>query len=154
MRPAIDMTGQRFGRLTVVERAGSAGGQAVWRCLCDCGAIKAVTGGNLRNGGTLTCGCGRAERAAARRGRALVRRPSYIGAHTRVYSARGRAADYLCRCGARAEEWAYDHSDPEAITAPWRDQAGALRDVTYSGKPEHYIPMCKSCHLRFDKTKG
>lgn len=54
-----DITGLRFGNLTVVSfvpRTGSLGG-ARWLCKCDCGSQKVVLGGNLRSGGTKTCGC-------------------------------------------------------------------------------------------------
>lgn len=58
MSKLIDLTGQRFGRLTVIERAGKdCIGQAMWRCQCDCGKITVVTGGNLRTGNTQSCGC-------------------------------------------------------------------------------------------------
>ena len=62
-----DLTGERFGRLTVLERAGSSkGGQARWRCRCDCGGTTVALGNNLRRGGhTLSCGCVHSERSAA-----------------------------------------------------------------------------------------
>lgn len=56
----IDLTGQRFGRLVVIERAGSIPkkGEATWRCLCDCGKETVVIGGKLRKqNGTRSCGC-------------------------------------------------------------------------------------------------
>lgn len=34
----IDLTGKRFGRLTVIEYAG----KSKWICKCDCGTIKAM----------------------------------------------------------------------------------------------------------------
>lgn len=64
MGNAIDITGQRFGRLTVLERAGSyriCGESqttlALWRCRCDCGTECVVLGQNLRRGQTRSCGC-------------------------------------------------------------------------------------------------
>lgn len=37
-RKAIDMTGQRFGHLTVIERVGTnEERKAIWKCVCDCG---------------------------------------------------------------------------------------------------------------------
>lgn len=48
----IDLTGQRFGRLVVVERA-----ETKWLCKCDCGNTKAVLGGHLRSGDIKSCGC-------------------------------------------------------------------------------------------------
>ena len=60
----IDLTGQRFGRLTVLSRAEdyvSPKGKHVirWLCRCDCGAITSVAGQNLtkKNGSTKSCGC-------------------------------------------------------------------------------------------------
>ena len=54
----IDMVGQRFGRLTVVERAGNnKRGEAMWRCVCECGGEKVVRGTKLRRGETGSCGC-------------------------------------------------------------------------------------------------
>ena len=52
-----DMTNQRFGRLLVLQRDGSGGGQALWLCQCDCGKKVTLMGGNLRNGSTTSCGC-------------------------------------------------------------------------------------------------
>lgn len=54
----IDETGNRYGRLTVVCRAGSAkSGGARWLCQCDCGGKKVVLGSKLRRGETRSCGC-------------------------------------------------------------------------------------------------
>jgi hypothetical protein len=60
------MLGQRFGRYTVIEKAGyhiSPCGQkkAMWKCCCDCGTVKTVLGAALRRGNTKSCGCLRLE---------------------------------------------------------------------------------------------
>lgn len=53
-----DITGQKFGRLTVVEFAYKGkGNRAVWRCVCDCGNVTYVPGKSLRSGNTKSCGC-------------------------------------------------------------------------------------------------
>lgn len=53
-----DLTGQTFGKLTVLERgANSAGGKAKWRCLCACGNETQVLGDSLLRGRTKACGC-------------------------------------------------------------------------------------------------
>ncbi len=53
-----DLTGQRFGRLTVLRRAGkSASRHTLWGCLCDCGQGVTVIGRDLRSGHTKSCGC-------------------------------------------------------------------------------------------------
>ena len=54
----IDMTGQTFGRLTVlgpVERIRGVG--IKWLCRCNCGNVVAVLRTNLRKGRTVSCGC-------------------------------------------------------------------------------------------------
>lgn len=57
-RKVIDLTGQRFGRLTVISRTqNTKKGQTRWLCRCDCGNESIVTGANLRNGNTRSCGC-------------------------------------------------------------------------------------------------
>lgn len=57
MRKAIDLTGQRFGRLTVISRVENKNNKATWRCLCDCGNEATVRSDSLRNGDTRSCGC-------------------------------------------------------------------------------------------------
>jgi hypothetical protein len=57
MPRALDLTGQRFGRLTVLERAGSRFGCTNWRCRCWCGAETFATANMLRSGNTRSCGC-------------------------------------------------------------------------------------------------
>lgn len=56
----IDITGQRFGRLTVLRkgptRPGKMGGSN-WICICDCGNETMTVGSQLRNGNTKSCGC-------------------------------------------------------------------------------------------------
>lgn len=54
-----DLTGRRFGKLTVLEEAGPAGrdGRVYWRCRCDCGAEVVTTSGQLTAGYKKSCGC-------------------------------------------------------------------------------------------------
>lgn len=57
-RKATDLTGQRFGRLVVVQRSGAdKWGCPTWLCRCDCGKQTIVPGHNLRSGRTKSCGC-------------------------------------------------------------------------------------------------
>lgn len=58
-----DLTGQRFGRLTVLKRDTSKTGHgAYWICKCDCGNIKTYRGDSLRKKKIISCGCWRDER--------------------------------------------------------------------------------------------
>lgn len=49
--------GNRYGRLTVIERADNIGPYAAWKCSCDCGGETIVRGQALRSGTTKSCGC-------------------------------------------------------------------------------------------------
>lgn len=60
----IDLTGQKFGRLTVLERVENKGKRTYWKCLCDCGNETIVWADNLRRGLQKSCGCLYAEKIA------------------------------------------------------------------------------------------
>lgn len=54
----VDLTGQVFGRLTVLERYGSTpNGSALWLCQCSCGNTTIQRTAVLRNGHVASCGC-------------------------------------------------------------------------------------------------
>ena len=54
-----DLTGKRFGRLTVLRRSErkASAGQAYWICQCDCGNVKELIHNSLTHGTALSCGC-------------------------------------------------------------------------------------------------
>lgn len=55
-----DLTGTRFGRLTVVKKLGvRIGPQDVWLCKCVCGNKTISTRSNLTSGMKMSCGCER-----------------------------------------------------------------------------------------------
>ena len=57
----IDLTGNRYGRLVVIEKVEHPGRYVYWLCQCDCGNKVAVMGKSLKNGNTRSCGCLRKE---------------------------------------------------------------------------------------------
>ena len=64
MPKLIDLIGQKFGRLTVIERDYSKKNGTYWLCQCECGNQKIVESRNLRRGLTKSCGCLQKERAS------------------------------------------------------------------------------------------
>ena len=52
-----DITGQRFGKLTAVEKTRDKGGLLAWRCLCECGKETTVRKNALKIGRSKSCGC-------------------------------------------------------------------------------------------------
>lgn len=61
----IDLTGKRFGRLTVIRKLDHNPGEDIkWECVCDCGNRKSISGHSLKKGNTLSCGCLQREAAS------------------------------------------------------------------------------------------
>lgn len=99
-RRVDDLTGQKFGRLTVLHRDGSKGRAAAWACKCACGGSARVASFHLKSGMTRSCGCLRRStfiatlatgrvRAAARKGQAA---PVPVGPDLEPLMAAARAA--------------------------------------------------------------
>jgi hypothetical protein len=57
MAKLVDMTGQRWGRLTVDALDCIAPGGAMWRCTCACGRKVRARGYHIRTGKIASCGC-------------------------------------------------------------------------------------------------
>lgn len=68
MGKAINITGQKFGRLTALKPTENRNskGSIMWLCECDCGTIKEICITDLRNKGTKSCGCLSREKASQR----------------------------------------------------------------------------------------
>ena len=62
MPAPIDITGEKYGRLTVLSKSNPYIGPSgkpltMWECLCDCGTKTIVQAGKIRSGHTQSCGC-------------------------------------------------------------------------------------------------
>lgn len=77
----IDISGNRYGRWTVIREAGKKGKAITWLCKCDCGIVKEIRGNNLKSGQSKSCGCLDRELAAER----TRNRAKHNGDGTRLY---------------------------------------------------------------------
>lgn len=111
---AKDKTGMRFGRLTVLSRAENVKpGRVRWICKCDCGNQTIVYSNNLKENGTLSCGCYRREvRCAVNKRRSkhgLAKSRLYriwFGIKRRCYSESGENYERYCARGIKVcDEW-------------------------------------------------
>lgn len=59
----IDLSGKRYGKLVVLERAENRGKHTMWKCKCDCGNYTIAGAYEIKNGTTKSCGCQRVESA-------------------------------------------------------------------------------------------
>jgi len=57
-----DLTGKRFGSLTVLHRIKTNFSHPIWKCVCDCGEETNVAASNLRSHSIKSCGCYRKKR--------------------------------------------------------------------------------------------
>ena len=59
----LDLTGQKFGKLTVLsEHPERKNKKIYWLCKCDCGVEKLIAGADLKSGRTISCGCNKIEK--------------------------------------------------------------------------------------------
>ena len=93
----IDETGNRHGKLVVIERAPHSSLQAHWRCQCDCGKELVIKGTNLRHAQEASCGCTR-------------RLPDGEAAFNQLFYSRKKQAGY------RDLEWAITKEEFRALT--------------------------------------
>lgn len=124
-RVAIDLIGKRFGKLTVINRAGSfttkSGGKiALWACHCDCGNTTTIRAAALRMGKTKSCGCYRREFMA-------------VHGHN---TAQGKSKTYhswdamMQRCtNPKSTKWPYYGAQGIRVCARWRKFENFLADM-------------------------
>lgn len=84
MPAALDLTGQRFGRLVALRKAPSRARCSHWWCRCDCGNVRSVATQSLRGEHTLSCGCYQRE-CAAEAGRGTITHGKRWAAEYSVY---------------------------------------------------------------------
>lgn len=115
-----DLTGQRFGRLTVTGYGGRKGTNHVWLCRCDCGGDKLAQAGNMRAGLTQSCGCLQRERASA-------------ATRTHGHTVGRKSSEYriwvsmICRCRNENDAaYAYYGGRGIAVCERWANGEGGL----------------------------
>jgi hypothetical protein len=115
-----DRTGQRFGKLLVIEQAGRNNLKKVlWKCKCDCGNEIDVVAGSLVTGNTVSCGCYLKEQITKHGGsgkgsyntwRAMVRRCNNI--NDKDYHRYGGAGVTVCGRWLEYSNFVADMGEP------------------------------------------
>lgn len=124
-----DLTGQQFGRLTVIEFEGLRGMNRAWRCICECGTEATAITSRLTGGRTRSCGClvsennithGLSKTPTYRSWKAMVHRVQDTGRHdSQYYAGRGITVcarwlefeSFLADMGERPEGMSIDRTD-------------------------------------------
>lgn len=108
MSAKIDLTGQKFARLTFVKEVGGR----VWEVVCDCGTVFTVLYSSVKTGNTSSCGCLKREatvlrnKAGAKEGRQTREYKIWGGIKTRCYNTKAKKyKEYGARGIYMSEEW-------------------------------------------------
>lgn len=95
----IDMTGQKFGRWTVIGFDCNKNRRTMWKCRCDCGTERSVEGARLRGGRSKSCGCLLRESTALRSRKDITNQR--FGRLVALYPTEERQGGkiiWLCKC--------------------------------------------------------
>lgn len=146
----IDLTGNKYGNLTVIGYAGKSGsGKARWLCECDCGRKTIVVGANLKRGDTKSCGCGhysatpKRDLSGSKFGRLLV--ISYRGCSK---------WSCLCDCGTQAivSTWSLNKGT-QSCGCLQRDIAKKAH-TKHGGCSEPLYAVLKEMHQRCENPRN
>lgn len=116
----IDLTGQTFGRWTVVSLDPTSVKPKRWHCVCECGTKRIVAGQNLRNGRSTSCGCYASEWS--------VEKHTTHGMHKHAAYRSWRSMSARC---SLSTDPGYAEYGGRGITVceQWRDFAGFWKDM-------------------------
>ena len=136
---ALELTGQKFGKLTAVRVAHKVGG-VHWHCDCDCGGSRVAPGPSLKSGAVRSCGCLVKEVMA---GKALDLRGLRFGrliAVKPMSSRRRNSVEWECLCDCGATHVA----SVDKLRGGYTRSCGCLRDDTHrthgmSKSPEYGV---------------
>ena len=149
---AEDLTGQKFGELTVLQRVTNApGNHSVWLCQCSCGNTREIMGYRLKNGHTRSCGCqkyttfrGR-DLTGQRFGRLLVQYPV-----RRETKGSTTSATWHCLCDCGNETDVYAASLLRGLTR----SCGCLNQERRSEMHDHMHYMEDTCVERLVRARN
>lgn len=125
-----DLTGQTFGRFSVVRLYASK--PTRWLCLCSCGAERAVLAGNLCQGFSKSCGCLKKDLTVARFLKHGQNRHQAASAEYKVWGG------MLVRARGRASQDRYAHRGI-GVVERWESFENFLADMGRRPTPKHSI---------------
>lgn len=154
-----DLTGRRFGRLTVVSQndVRSKSGNVKWNCVCECGDTTVVAGRALLSGGTKSCGCLRSEvLESARNNLAGENNPNWRGGITSENEVIRKSKNYV--------DWRLSVFGRDKYACQKCNQRGgdlnAHHIEAFSKNPElrtsvgNGITLCVICHREYHHLYG
>ena len=155
-----DLTGQKFGKLSVIKETNKRGadGCIVWECKCDCGNIHYATTNSLKQGGIQSCGCVRS------RGEALINKILFennVNYQTQFWFKDLKDKKYLYFDFAILDEeqnikclleyQGIQHYDPSALHGSWKNLPTTHDEMKRVYCHNHNIKLIEIPYTDFEK---
>jgi hypothetical protein len=87
---AMDLTGHKYNKLTVLRQMPNRGERRCWLCRCDCGTEKSLTASDLRSGRVVSCGCHKRAQMAQRNRDGATHGMTHTGVYRSWFAMRDR----------------------------------------------------------------
>ena len=145
MPKALDLTGQRFGKLVAISKAPSRSGKTFWLCQCDCGNQKEIQTNHLTSGATQSCGC--LNTAINHKGQAV------IDLRRRVKIALVESFGHKCACCGLVDApvlYDFHHLNPEEKEFGIGSASTTRSREAYFEEAKKCVLLCANCHRRIE----
>lgn len=141
----LDLTGQRFGRLTVIQKSLNKKQKTYWLCKCECGKEKEVQTSHLVNGLIKSCGCLHQDNKQSSK--------KVIDYRRRIKAALVEANMHKCACcGLEDEPIVYDfhHLNPESKLFGIGNGSITRNKQAYADEAKKCVMLCSNCHRKIE----
>lgn len=141
----LDLTGQKFGRLTVIQKSPNKKKKTYWLCKCECGKEKEVQTSHLTNGLIKSCGCLSKE--------IKQNSKNVIDFRRRIKIALVEANMHKCACcGLEDEPIVYDfhHLNPETKLFGIGNSSTTRSKQEYADEAKKCVMLCSNCHRKIE----
>ena len=146
MPKALDLTNEKFGKLTAIKKVESRNKKAFWLCECECGGFLEVSTDHLRRGTTKSCGCER-KKAKQTSGEAVT------NFRQRIKIALVGANNGKCAiCGIKDSVVIYDfhHLNPKMKSFGLASSVTTRSKQAYADEAKKCAMLCSNCHRKVE----
>lgn len=148
MPKALDLTNQKFGRLTAIKKAPSRSNKTYWLCKCECGNEKEIQTSHLISGAIQSCGCLQEEIRNKNKSKKV------IDFRARIKIALVEANNHKCACCGLVDDYiVYDfhHLDPSQKLFGIGSNFSTRSKQSYADEAKKCVMLCANCHRKVEK---
>lgn len=143
MPKALDITGQKFGKLTAIKKMPSRSGKTYWLCQCECGNQKEVQTTHLRNGSIQSCGCNK------------KREYPVVAFRKRIKIALVEGFGHKCACCGLVDIpciYDFHHLNPEEKSFGIGSGSTTRSKAAYAKEAKKCVMLCSNCHRKIENN--